>query len=518
MDLSCWITRHADFTPDKTALRFEGENISYADFSSTIESLAAAMSGRLDVRKGDRIAVLSLNSPLTLALLFACARLGAMISPLNWRLAGPEHNRMIADARPKALFVGAEFVDDVDADRDEIDVPHFVAMAGATNGEYAQDGWLDLPALLDQFSGKTVPSTGSPDAALLLCYTSGSTGVPKGVVLTQNAMQFNAINSIHMHDLTSNDTVLTTLPLFHVGGLNIQTLPALHLGATAILQKQFDPGETFDDLESGNVTLTVLVPAQMQAMVSHPRWAAASFDGVRSVTTGSTFVPHSLVEQFHAKSLPVQQIYGSTETAPIAVYTTISEAHKKPGSTGKAAVHCEIKLVDDHGVGVAQGVSGEILLRGANIMREYWQQPEITQDVLDEDGWFKTGDIGHFDEEGYLYVDDRKKDMIISGGENIYPAELENVLVSCDALVEAAVVGKPDPKWGEVAVAVCVLSDGLKMNERDVLALFEGTLARYKHPKDIVFVDQLPRNAMGKIVKDDVRQMVGDLISNLEAI
>jgi fatty-acyl-CoA synthase len=516
MDLSCWITRHADFTPDKTALRFEGENISYADFSATIEALAATLSGRLDVGKGDRIAVLSLNSPLTLALLFACARLGAMISPLNWRLAGPEHNRMIADARPKALFVGAEFVSDVDAGRDEIDVPHFVALDGATDA--CRGTWLDLPTLIKQFSGKTVPSIGSPDDGLLLCYTSGSTGVPKGVVLTQNAMQFNAINSIHMHDLTSKDTALTTLPLFHVGGLNIQTLPALHLGATAILQKQFDPGETFDDLESGDVTLTVLVPAQMQAMVSHPRWATASFDSVRSVTTGSTFVPHSLIEQFHAKSLPVQQVYGSTETAPIAVYTKANDSRNKLGSTGKAAIHCEIRLVDDGGVDVAQGTSGEILVRGASVMREYWQQPETTQNVLDEDGWYKTGDMGHLDEEGYLFVDDRKKDMIISGGENVYPAELENVLAECDVLAEAAVVGRPDPKWGEVAVAVCVLNDGLKMNERDVLALFEGTLARYKHPKDIVFVDQLPRNAMGKIVKDDVRQMVGDLISNLEAI
>jgi fatty-acyl-CoA synthase len=502
MDLSRWITRHADFTPDKTALRYEGESISYAEFSGTIDALASSLSDRLNVGRGDRIAVLALNSPMTLALLFACARLGAMISPLNWRLAGPEHNRMIADCTPKALFVGAEFVDNVSGSQGEIKVPHFVALEGE------HEDWHSLTDLIEAGRGSKVTSQGHPEDALLLCYTSGSTGVPKGVVLTQNALQFNAINSIHMHGLTSADCVLTTLPLFHVGGLNIQTLPALHLGATATLQRQFDPEGTFDELESGQTSLTVLVPAQMQAMAVHPRWQKADFGGVRSVTTGSTFVPHSLIEAFHAKSLPVIQIYGSTETAPIAVYTTVNDAHSKLGSTGKAAIHCEMRLVDDNGVDVEQGQSGEILVRGASVMREYWGQPDMTREVLDAVGWFKTGDMGHLDKDGYLYVDDRKKDMIISGGENIYPAELENVLAECPALAEAAVVGRADQKWGEVAVAVCVLNDGENMNERQVLSLFEGTLARYKHPKDVVFVDQLPRNAMGKVVKDEVRKMI----------
>ncbi|MBT7747360.1 MAG: AMP-binding protein [Alphaproteobacteria bacterium] len=510
MDLSRWIIRHADFTPDKTALRFEGKEISYAEFAAMIEALAAAMANKLDVSRGDRVAVLSLNSPVTLALLFACARLGAMISPLNWRLAGPEHNRMIADARPKALFVGEEFIDNVDGSRDEIDVPHFVAM----NGE--KENWISLDNLIEEYKGVTAPVSGGPEDALLLCYTSGSTGAPKGVVLTQNAMQFNAINSIHMHGLVGSDVALTTLPLFHVGGLNIQTLPALHLGATTILQKQFEPDATFDDLESGDVTLTCFVPAQMQAMVAHPRWAKASFEGIRSVTTGSTFVPHSLIEQFHKKSVPVIQIYGSTETAPIAVYTTVNDAHSKLGSTGKAAIHCEVRLVDDDGMDVGQGTSGEILVRGASVMREYWQQPDVTREVLDADGWFQTGDMGHFDEEGYLYVDDRKKDMIISGGENIYPAELENILAEVDDLAEAAVVGKSDARWGEVAVAVCVLKDGRTLKEQDVLAAFEDNLARYKHPKEVVFTDQLPRNAMGKVVKDDVRKLVSEITNDPE--
>ena len=511
MDLSRWIIRHADFTPDKTAIRFEGENISYAEFAATIEVLTAVLSRRLDVRRGDRIAVLSLNSPMTLALLFACARLGAMISPLNWRLAGPEHNRMIADCTPKALFVGAEFMANVDASREEINVPNLVAMDEMPGGESFKGAWHNLPDLIGLEQGTGIAGDGGPEDALLLCYTSGSTGVPKGVVLTQNALQFNAVNSIHMHGLVSSDTVLTTLPLFHVGGLNIQTTPALHLGATTVLQKQFDPDSTFDALTSGEVTLTVLVPAQMQAMAGHPRWADASFDGVRSVTTGSTFVPHSLIEQFHTKSLPVIQIYGSTETAPIAVYTTVADAQTKLGSTGKAAIHCDIRLVDDDGIDVPQGESGEILVRGASVMREYWGQPDVTREVLDEDGWFKTGDMGHVDEDGYLFVDDRKKDMIISGGENIYPAELENILAECGALAETAVVGRTDEKWGEVAVAVCVLKDGHQMSEEEVLATFEGSLARYKHPREILFTGSLPRNAMGKVVKDDVRKLVNEL-------
>lgn len=507
MDLSCWIDRHADFSPEKAAIHFQGDDISYAALADRIARLAALLSTKLGVAHGDRVAFLGQNSPEALALLFACARIGAIFVPLNWRLAPPEHQRMLADCAPRAFFVEPDHLEHIDAIRNDLALASLIALGGA--GE----GWLDFGALLaDTPEGLPSGAVAGDDDAVLICYTSGSTGVPKGVVLTQKVLLYNAINSAHFHDLTSADRVLTTIPLFHVGGLNIQTTPALHVGATVVLQRSFDPGATFDDIARHGITLTVLVPAQLQAMIAHAEWPDADLSGLRAVTTGSTFVPHRFIQAFHDRGVPVLQVYGATETAPITIYTTLHDALDKVGSTGKPALHCEIRLIDDEGRDVAPGQSGEILVRGPNVMREYWRQPEVTAQAL-RDGWYYSGDMAHVDEDGFFHVDDRKKDMIISGGENIYPAELENVLVDCQDVAEAAVVGRQDETWGEVAVAVVVPKEQNTLAADDVLKLFDGAIARYKHPKDVVFAESLPRNAMGKILKDEVRAFVAHRVS-----
>lgn len=500
INLSSWVDRHADFSPDKTAIHFEGNDLSYAGLADQIGRLAAVLTVRLGVARGDRVAFLGQNSPHALALLFACARIGAIFVPLNWRLAPPEHLRMLGDCGPKALFVEPDFQQHIEGIRDQLSIGGFVAL------DFSGPGWLEIRALLDQADPASATASGSYDDPALICYTSGATGLPKGVVLTQNALLFNAINSIHMHDLSQADRVLTTIPLFHVGGLNIQTLPALHLGATVVLQRVFDPAATFDDVVSHDISLTVLVPAQMQAMVGHDKWPAADLSALRAVTTGSTFVPHRFIQAFHDREVPVLQIYGATETAPLAIYTTLRDA-THVGSTGKPALHCDVRLVDDNGDDIAVGQSGEILVRGPSVMQEYWHQPETTAKAL-QGGWYYSGDVGHVDAAGYYYVDDRKKDMIISGGENIYPAELENVLADCTDVAEAAVVGRKDETWGEVAVAIVVPKQDIAIAADDVLKLFDGTVARYKHPKEVVFTDNLPRNAMGKILKDELRVFV----------
>jgi fatty-acyl-CoA synthase len=344
------------------------------------------------------------------------------------------------------------------------------------------------------------PLPGGPEAPLLLCYTSGSTGAPKGVVLTQGELFWNAANSAHMHDLTSADRVLTTLPMFHVGGLNIQTLPALHAGATVTLHARFDPMAAIEAIERDRVTLAVLVPAQLTAMMEQPRWAAANLSSVRLITTGSTIVPRSLVERVGERGLRVVQVYGSTETCPIATYVRAEDAQRKAGSAGLPALHCEVRVVDLEDRALSPGQDGEILVRGPNVMRGYWNAPQATDEAL-RGGWYHSGDIGHFDSEGYLHVVARKHDMIISGGENIYPAELESILLECPGISEACVVGQPDERWGEAVLAVVVLKSGMHMTEADVSALFAGRVARFKHPRSVRFMDALPRTALAKVAR-----------------
>ena len=501
MNLSEWIDRHAGQTPDKAAIRFPERDISYAALATLVDRLASALAA-CGVSRGKGVAYLGYNSPEMLALLFACARLGALFMPLNWRLAGPEHQQMLEDCPPAVLFVEPSFIAQTESFRSALGGMTLVAMG------QVQEGWMAYDDFLVRGTTPVSRDTQTDgQAPLLICYTSGSTGKPKGVLLTQDALLWNAANSADMHDLKADDRILTTLPLFHVGGLNNQTTPALAAGCTVVLHPKFDVDATFDAIERERITLTVLVPAQLDMMMAHPRWQTADLSSLRSITTGSTIVPERLIHAVHARGVPLIQVYGSTETCPIAVYLKVEDAARKAGSTGKPARHCRLRIVDDLGKDVAKGTTGEILIQGHNVMAGYWNAPEATAAVL-QNGWFHTGDMGHLDADGYLTVDGRRKEMIISGGENIYPAEIENVLLECPDIAEASVVGRADERWGEVVVAVVALKEGRSLSAQQVLQLLDGRIARFKHPKEVVFVGQLPKTALGKIRKDDVRRMV----------
>ena len=495
MDLSHWIERHAAFTPRKTALRFEAEDLTYEDLAHRIERVAAILT-QLGVQRGDRVAFLGLNHPLLIVLLFACARIGAVLVPLNWRLAPPEHAWMLADCSPRVLFVEPVFLEHVAAI--QADIPSLKLISLGT----APRGWLSWDQLWGE-SAATAPRSGDDDSPVLLCYTSGTTGVPKGVVLTQRAVFWNAINSTHLHSLTSEDRVLTTLPLFHVGGFNIQTTPAFHAGASVVLHAKFDPVATIDALEAERITLVVLVPAQLVAMMESTRWQSADLSSLRMIATGSTIVPEAFVRKVGARGIPVVQVYGSTETCPVAGYVRAADWSRKAGSAGLPALHCELRVVDDSGRDLPTGRDGEILVRGPNVMTGYWNAPERTREALDG-GWYRSGDIGHFDEDGYLFVASRKTELIISGGENVYPAEVERILLESPSIQDACVVGRPDERWGEIVAAAVVLKPGAAMSEADVAALFDGRIARYKHPREIHFVPALPRNALGKVQRNQV--------------
>ena len=507
MDLSQWIEQCASRTPAKAALHFEGECVSYAAFAHRVGSIASALAAR-GVGRGERVAWLGLNSPDMLATLFACARIGAIFMPLNWRLAPPEHRAMLQDCAPALLIVDGLYVQASAAQRPVPAATPFIARGAAV-----PEGWIGWDAFMGtatRNTGAAAPYGHAPETPLLLCYTSGSTGRPKGALLSQQALACNAANSLAMHAMTADDRVLTTLPLFHVGGLNIQTLPALHAGCTVWLHPKFDPDATFDAIERERITLTVLVPAQLDALLAHPRWARADLSSLRMIATGSTSVPMRIIRAVHERGVPLVQVWGATETGPIAACLQADEAVRKAGTTGQAARHCQLRIEDVGGEETPVGVPGEVCVRGANVMSGYWGDPAASARAL-AGGWFHSGDLGHLDEEGFLTIAGRLKDMIISGGENIGPAEVESVLLECPDIAEAAVVGRPDPRWGEVVVAVAVPAPGATLRRERVLALFEGRLARFKHPKDVFFVGALPRTALGKVRKEEVRELVKQL-------
>lgn len=410
---------------------------------------------RAGAETGDRVGWIGLNDPAMLATLFACERQGLALVPLNWRLAAEELQWIAEDAGLRLLRHG--------------------------------------PA-----SGAVVPRPAPSEPrcdALLIGYTSGTTGRPKGALLSTAALRANAENARQLFELTPGDHVLTVLPLFHVGGLNIQTVPALLAGARVTLLPKFDPDAFFDAVAASRPTLTLLVPAVMMALVNHPRWRVADLSSLRAVGAGSSEVPLALIQAFHDRGIPVQQVYGMTETSPIAIAQTRAEALTAPGSIGRAAPLGEARI----------GAAGEIEIRGPQVMTGYWQRPMETAEAL-RDGWFRTGDVGRLDAAGRFWFTDRLKRVIISGGENIYPAELERVLQGVPGLRECAVIGRPDPRWGEVPVAVVVAAP--EFDEAEMSAHFERQLARFKHPRGVIRVAELPRTALGKVQVEKLRGII----------
>ena len=342
MDLYGLIDRNAAFAPDKPAIRFAGSTLTYARLAQRIADTARALKSQLGVGRGDRVAILAANHPDYLVLLYACARLGALMVPLNWRLAVPEQLYILCDASVKALVVEQAFAPVIAPLTRRC--PTCASSASTSRRRRSIAG-----ALLAGASGDGRSPHVDTSCPLLIVYTSGTTGHPKGAVLRQEALVWNAVMSQHMHDMTAADHVLTVLPMFHVGGLNIQTTPALQLGATVTLHARFAPDAALEAIARDRPTLTVLVPATIQAMIEHPRWAETPLDSLRCMTTGSTQVPQHLVDAFTERNVPVLQVYGATETCPIAVYTRLAGDWRRPGSTGLPGLACEAKVVDDSG-------------------------------------------------------------------------------------------------------------------------------------------------------------------------
>jgi fatty-acyl-CoA synthase len=502
MNIAHWIENWAVATPEKVAIRFAGQAISYSEFNGQVKAVAQMLKNGLGVQPGDRIAYLGQNHPRILELLFACARLGAIFVPLNWRLTPYEHLYVLKDSGASALLVDDPYRGQCEELKSELPGCQFVAVRGDPD-----PGWLKLGDLLEAAAGHDhFPDIGL-DRPLLIIYTSGTTGFPKGAVLTQEAIQYNAINSIIMQDMTSDDRILTFLPLFHVGGMNIQTTAGFYTGATVILHPVFDAEQVLHSIVHEKATLTIILPAHMPALLELAQWEESDLSGLRCVITGSTAIPEQMIHYWHGKGIPFIQVYGASETCPIAIHQKIANALATEDCIGFPAMHCEVRIVDARGDDCAVDVPGEILIRGKNVMSGYWNNEAATKDSL-VDGWFYTGDIGFFDKTGCYHFLDRKKDVIISGGENIYPAELENVLSDHPDILEAAVVGREDLRWGEVPIAVIAARENHALTKDQVLDWLNGRLGKYKHPRDVLFVDALPRNAMRKVMKNVLHDLV----------
>ena len=480
MTIDRWIDAAAARTPEKPAIVFEGRGMTYVELASRIEDRARGLAAS-GIDRGDRVAWYGLNHPEVFILLFACARLGAILVPINWRLAQAEVAEIVADCTPRLMMHDRHFREQA------LSLPD-IRVVGVDAG---------IPA-----GSRVGRQEVSEDDTLLLVFTSGSTGRPKGVMLTQGALSCNAEMSVEAHRLRPDARVLNVLPLFHVGGLNILPTPAFSVGATVLLHERFNPDAACAALQ--RATHAITVPTVLQAIIDSEGWNHADLSSLLSISIGSTNVPASLIEAVQVRGVPVTQIYGATETGPLAIYQRVDEALATTGSIGQAGSNCEIRIVRD-GQDAEDGEPGEICVRGRNVMTGYWHNSALTASAM-QDGWFRTGDVAKRDANGNYWFVDRIKHVIISGGENIYPAEIESILRDVPGIVEVAVVGRHDPKWGETPVAVVVAERAMSTDE--VLDPLHDRIARFKQPKAVVFVDALPRNAMGKVATAELRVLV----------
>ena len=519
-----WITQHADATPNKFAIHYlQGQaqtDLNYEVLEERVRQTCEVLTKSLGLKPGERIAWYGMNNPEMLILLFAAARCELILVPVNWRLALPEISFIMDDCTPSAVFHDKHFAKNIPTILSSHPGCHQINIADSGSSARSQslsqlrlevdavnkadsDGSTDVTAKVSEYSV-------SGDTPLMIVYTSGTTGYPKGALLSHESFACNARMSHHMHDMTASDHILSFLPMFHVGGFNIQMLPALALGATVTLLEKFDPDQVIESLNNRSITHAVCVPTILETLLAHQDWDAQQLS-LKALAIGSTDVPRVLIDTIHRYGIPLLQVYGTTETSPLAIYQRSDNVFDSVGSIGQRGSECQIRLVDDLRHDVKAGENGEIWVKGNNTLSAYWNNDEATQENI-VDGWFRSGDVARCDEKGFYWFADRLKHVIISGGENIYAAEVERVIRNLPGLAELAVVGRPDPKWGEVVIVVAV-RDAAEITSDDVLServlqAFHGKLARFKHPREVVFVEALPRTALGKVQVDAVKALI----------
>ncbi|MGB5748234.1 MAG: long-chain fatty acid--CoA ligase [Desulfobacterales bacterium] len=499
--IGSWLVKREFLTPSKEAVVDGEKRLSYRELNGRVNRLANALLG-LGLQNGDRVAVLSYNRVEFLEIIMAAAKLGLMVVPMNWRLTATELTFIVNDSKAETLLFDGDLIELVKDLKEKTSQKHYIVIG---NPEISDaDNYESLLSVQSESEPEPdiIPDLNTPH---IIMYTAGTTGQPKGAILTQGASFWNVLNLNLSMDFTSIDRNLVVLPMFHIGGIGLFTLPMIYDGGTVVIQRTFDPVKTLALLTEEKISLFFGVPAIFLALIQHPAFKAEAFETVRVVMSGGAPLPVSLVEQYYTAGIVLQQGFGMSEAAPSIATLEKGLALEKAGSIGKAVFHLDVCIVDDEMRELATGEVGELVLRGPNLLQGYWNRAEATRDAFSGD-WFHTGDLARMDEDGCLYIVERKKDMFISGGENVYPAEVENVIYELPQIAEAAVIGVRDEKWGEVGRAIVVLKEGRELTDEVIITHLQGRLARYKIPKRAVFVKQLPRNAAGKVLKNILRE------------
>lgn len=499
------LAHHASRSPGKAITVFEGETTTYHEMATRAAALAGGLHAR-GVGRGDVVGLLSYNCPEFLETLFAANHLGAIAMPINWRLAAPEVRYILDHSEARALVCDGALVglaDDATKGMGD-------ALLRACVTQPAPDGWAALADLRVEHAGPAPVAAAAGDVHRLM-YTSGTTGHPKGVMLTHANLAWKNLAHVVEFGFTGADLGLACGPLYHVGALDLTTTSLIAAGATTIIHRAFDAAAVVDELEQSRVTTVWLAPAMVNAIMALPGVEQRDLSSVRVVINGGEKMPIPLIERIQ-RTFPsawFADAYGLTETVSGDTFLDRDSIIAKLGSVGRPCLHLELDIWDEQGRPVAAGERGEIVLRGPKVFAGYWRDPEATAKAF-AGGWFHTGDIGVCDDDGYLFIVDRLKDMIVSGGENIAGSEVERVLYEHEAVLEAAVVGRPDERWGEVPVAFVARRPGATATADELVEHCRARLARYKVPKDVTFVDALPRNPSGKVLKRELRTRVGD--------
>lgn len=497
------LTTRAYLNPNKQALYdvTAGQRYTFTELNARANQSCAALQG-LELGKGDRVALLAYNGHEFVESFFGPAKAGMVIMPLNWRLTADELCFILKDGGAKALVFDSDFAPVVQQIRDMgqegSDIEHWICI-----GENPPDFALDYDVLLDAQSKEEPRDKASDDDNLFIMYTSGTTGKPKGVVHTHNTVLWALLTLGNTADLHFSDKYLLLLPLFHVGALT-PMIATIYKGNSMVILRNFDPAKVWSLIEEEQINTTLAVPAMLGIMLQVPDFQRFDWSSLRYIISGAAPLPVTTINAYMDLGIEVHQIYGMTETCGPACLIGPDDAVHKIGSTGKSFFHTRVRIVDAAGNDLPAGEAGEILVRGPHNMKEYWNRPEATAEAI-VDGWLHTGDIAVMDKEGFVTIQDRIKDMIISGGENVYPAEIESVLLHHPAIVDAAVIGQDSEKWGESPLAIIVKKDN-SLTEKQVLEHCNSKLARFKLPRGVVFMEEIPRNPSGKILKRLLRE------------